>query len=74
MDETAAGRDEVTKTNPTTVIAIKLTIDGVDHRAFNAAMRKEFPHITVHALREARQNAKVLLAIRQVTHKEDRSC
>jgi hypothetical protein len=64
----------VAKINPDRMIqlAVKLMrIDGQDRKAFNAAMRKEFPQITDYALHEARQSAKILLAIQYVTKRRE---
>jgi hypothetical protein len=60
----------MTRCNPDTIIqfAVRLAkIGRLNGKTFNKAMRKEFPDITVHALRKAHQDAKILIAIEQVT-------
>jgi hypothetical protein len=60
----------VRKCNPDVIIrvAVQLAkVHGLDGKTFNAAMRKEFPRIGVRALRKAHQDAKILIAIEQVT-------
>jgi hypothetical protein len=41
-----------------------------DGKAFNAAMRAEFPTITPYALRKAYQDAKILIALQQLANRE----
>lgn len=63
------------KANPNDIIRLAMELTRIgrsDCRSFNAAMRSQFPHISPHALREARQNAKILLAIQQVTSRRNK--
>jgi hypothetical protein len=58
------------KCNPHVIIAFAVRlvrINGLGSKTFNAAMRKEFPRITAHALHKAHQDAKILIAIERVT-------
>lgn len=63
----------MTKCNPDRIAEFALhlvAINGLSDKGYNAAMRREFPGITNYALRQARLDARVRLAIKQVVKKE----
>jgi hypothetical protein len=58
--------------NPDVVIRFAVQLSKQRWRngkAFNAAMRAEFPTITPYALRKAYQDAKILIALQQLTRR-----
>jgi hypothetical protein len=61
------------KCNPDVVIrhAVQLSkTRWLDGKAFNAAMRAEFPGITAYMLRKVYQDARLLIALRQLNAKD----
>jgi hypothetical protein len=59
-------RSEVTR------LAIQLwMIQGIDEQKYREAMRQQFPGITTRVLREARADAKLIIAFRKVQNEGD---